>query len=56
MTPNNITIKELKFALEIDESIDFENVAINISELTNKNLIVNLIRFTQLLLELLVKP
>jgi len=42
MTPNNITIKELKFALEIDESIDFENVAINISELTNKNLIVNL--------------
>jgi hypothetical protein len=42
MTPNSITIKELKFELEIDEKSDFENVALNISELSNKNLIISL--------------
>tara|TARA_B110000037_G_scaffold222475_1_gene297509 strand:- start:1273 stop:7185 length:5913 start_codon:yes stop_codon:yes gene_type:complete len=42
MIPNNIIIKELKFELEIDEKSDFENVALNISELTNKNLIFSL--------------
>ena len=42
MTPNNIIIKELKFELEIEEKSDFENVALNISDLTNKNLIFSL--------------
>jgi len=42
MTPNNITIKELRFNLEVDENKDFENVAFNISELTNNYLIDNI--------------
>jgi len=38
MTSNNVTIKELKFEVEIDKSTDFENVSAGISELSNKNL------------------